>query len=82
MFYSGRDLSNFCQQAIWNIIHDVNPNLYKLAEIPFSELKNKSLNTRGLCNNDLEEGWKRIRSPLTKDKIEEYEQWNCQHGEN
>ncbi|MDO5845079.1 MAG: ATP-binding protein, partial [Methanocorpusculum sp.] len=41
MLYSGRDLSNFCQQAVWNMIHDVNRDLYKLADIPFSELKEK-----------------------------------------
>ena len=82
MFYSGRDLSNFCQQAVWNMVHDSNPDLYKLAEIPFEKLSQKSLKTRPLCDDDFIEGWKRIKSPLTRDTIERYEQWNSQCGEN
>ena len=82
MLYSGRDLSNFCQQAVWNMIHDSNPDLYKLAEMPFEKLSQKSLKTRPLNNADFAEGWKRIKSPLTRDKIERYEQWNNQCGEN
>ena len=82
MLYSGRDLSNFCQQAVWNMIHDSNPDLYKLAEMPFEKLSQKSLKTRPLCDDDFIEGWKRIKSPLTQDTIERYEQWNSQCGEN
>ena len=82
MLYSGRDLSNFCQQAVWNMVHDSNPDLYKLAEMPFDMLSQKSLKTRPLYDDDFIEGWKRIKSPLTKDKIERYEQWNNQCGEN
>lgn len=82
MLYSGRDLSNFCQQAVWNMVHDSNPDLYKLAEIPFDKLSQKSLKTRPLNDADFAEGWKRIKSPLTRDKIERYEQWNSQCGEN
>ena len=82
MLYSGRDLSNFCQQAVWNMVHDSNPDLYKLAEIPFEKLSQKSLKTRPLYDDDFIEGWKRIKSPLTRDTIERYEQWNSQCGEN
>jgi len=81
MLYSGRDLSNFCQQAVWNMIHDSNPDLYKLAEMPFEKLSQKSLKTRPLCDDDFMEGWKRIKSPLTRDTIERYEQWNSMFGE-
>ena len=82
MFYSGRDLSNFSQQAVWNMVREANPDLYKLAEIPFEKLSQKSLKTRPLCDDDFIEGWKRIKSPLTQDTIERYEQWNSQYGEN
>ena len=82
MLYSGRDLSNFCQQAVWNMIHESNPDLYKLAEMPFEKLSQKSLKTRPLYDDDFIEGWKRIKSPLTRDTIERYEQWNSQCGEN
>lgn len=81
MLYSGRDLSNFCQQAVWNMVHDSNPDLYKLAEMPFEKLSQKSLKTRPLCDDDFIEGWKRIKSPLTRDTIERYEQWNSMFGE-
>ena len=81
MLYSGRDLSNFCQQAVWNMVHDSNPDLHKLAEMPFEKLSQKSLKTRPLCEDDFIEGWKRIKSPLTRDTIERYEQWNSMFGE-
>ena len=81
ILYSGRDLSNFCQQAVWNMVHDSNPDLYKLAEMPFEKLSQKSLKTRPLCDDDFIEGWKRIKSPLTRDQIERYEMWNQQYGE-
>lgn len=81
MFYSGRDLSNFSQQAVWNMVREANPDLYKLAEIPFEKLSQKSLKTRPLCDDDFIEGWKRIKSPLSRDQIERYEMWNQQYGE-
>lgn len=78
MRYSGRDLSNFSQQAIWNMIHDVNKDLYKLADMPFEDLKKTSLKTRAMSDADFEEGWSKIKSPITKDTIEKYEQWGSQ----
>jgi len=54
MLYSGRDLSNFCQQVSWNMIHDANPDLYKLADVPFAELQSMSLKTRALTTADFE----------------------------
>ena len=81
MLYSGRDLSNFCQQAIWTMIRKVNPDLYKMAELPFEELKRRSLQTIPLVDDDFHEAFMKIRSPLTKDKVKQYEQWNNQCGE-
>ena len=81
MFYSGRDLSSFCQQAMWAMIHDVNPDLYKRADLPFEKLREESLKVRPLSNDDFEEAWKIIKSPLTKDKIERYEQWSKEMGD-
>ena len=81
MLYSGRDLSNFCQQAIWTMIRKVNPDLYKMAELSFDELKRRSLQTIPLVDDDFREAFMKIRSPLTKDKVEQYEQWNNQCGE-
>ena len=81
MRYSGRDLSNFCQQSVWTMIHDVNKDLYKLAEMPFEELKKKSLKTRPLCDEDFAEVWNKIRSPLKESDIRKYEEWNEKCGE-
>ena len=81
MLYSGRDLSSFCQQAIWTMIHTVNPDLYKMAELSFDELKRRSLATRPLADDDFSEAFLKIRSPMTKIMLERYEQWNNQCGE-
>ena len=78
--YSGRDLKNLCQAAVWNMIREENPDLHKLAELPFEELRKRSLRTRPLEMRDFEEAFKRIKSPLTKKDIERYEKWAEEFG--
>ncbi|ADG13154.1 AAA ATPase central domain protein [Methanocaldococcus infernus ME] len=78
--YSGRDLKNLCQEAIWNMIRDVNKNLHELAKLPYNELKNKKLKVRPLTNEDFEEAFKKIKSPLTKSEIKKYEKWAEEFG--
>jgi len=78
--YSGRDLKNLCQDAIWNMIRDVNNDLYKMANLSYNELKRRKLKTRALTNDDFEEAFKKIKSPLTKSEIEKYEKWGEEFG--
>ena len=78
--YSGRDLKNLCQEAIWNMIREENKDLHKLAELPFHELRKRSLRTRPLEMRDFEEAFKRIKSPLTRKEIERYEKWAEEFG--
>jgi SpoVK/Ycf46/Vps4 family AAA+-type ATPase len=78
--YSGRDLKNLCQEAIWNMIRDVNKDLYELAKLPYNELRKRKLKTRPLTNDDFEEAFKKIKSPLTKRDIEKYEKWAEEFG--
>ncbi len=79
-FYSGRDIANLCQQAIWNMIKDVNKDLHKLAELPYDELKNRSLRTRPLTMEDFYLAFEKVKSPLTKKDVERYERWNEEFG--
>jgi SpoVK/Ycf46/Vps4 family AAA+-type ATPase len=79
-FYSGRDLKNLCQDAIWNMIRDVNKDLYKMANLSYKELKRRKLKTRALTDDDFEEAFKKIKSPLTKSEIEKYEKWGEEFG--
>ncbi|NJF25681.1 26S protease regulatory subunit [Thermococcus sp. Bubb.Bath] len=79
-FYSGRDLKNLCQQAIWNMIREENPNLHELASLPFEELRKHSLRTRPLEMRDFEEAFKKIKSPLTRKDIDRYEKWAEEFG--
>ncbi|WP_456467985.1 ATP-binding protein [Archaeoglobus sp.] len=78
--FSGRDISNLCQQAIWNMIRDTNPSLHKLAELPYDELKRKSLKTRALEMEDFMQAFEKVKSPLTKRDVEKYERWNEEFG--
>lgn len=78
--YSGRDIANLCQQAIWNMIRDANPSLHKLAELPYDELRKRSLKTRALEMDDFEAAFKKIKSPLTEKDVERYERWNEEFG--
>ncbi len=78
--FSGRDISNLCQQAIWNMIRDTNPSLHKLAELPYDELKRKSLKTRALEMEDFMQAFEKVKSPLTKRDVEKYEKWSEEFG--
>ena len=78
--YSGRDLKNLCQGAIWNMIREENKDLHKLAELPYEKLRRRSLRTRPLEMRDFEEAFKRIKSPLTRKDIERYEKWAEEFG--
>jgi len=78
--YSGRDIKNLCQEAIWNMIREENPNLHKLAELPFEELRKRSLRTRPLEMRDFEGAFKKIKSPLTRKEVERYEKWAEEFG--
>lgn len=77
--YSGRDLRALCQEAILNMIREVN-RLEELANLPFEEIMKKKLNIRPLTLRDFEEAFKKIRSPLTKKEVEKYEKWAEEFG--
>ena len=79
--YSGRDIQNLCQQAIWHMIREENPDLYHLAELPFDDLKERSLKIRGLEARDFDDAFEKIRSPITADEIDRYEECNRNFGE-
>lgn len=79
--YSGRDIQNLCQQAIWHMIREENTNLYHLAELPFDELKAHSLKVRGLRTDDFEDAFGKIKSPLTASDLQRYSEWNEKFGE-
>ena len=79
-YYSGRDIKNLCQEAVWNMIREENRDLHKLAELPFEELRKRSLKTRPLEMRDFEEAFKKIKSPLTRKDIERYEKWAEEFG--
>ena len=78
--YSGRDIRNLCQEAIWNMIREENRDLHKLASLPLEELRKRSLRTRPLEMRDFEEAFKRIKSPLSRKDIERYEKWAEEFG--
>ncbi|WP_148882251.1 ATP-binding protein [Thermococcus aciditolerans] len=78
--YSGRDIRNLCQEAVWNMIREENRDLHKLASLPLEELRKRSLRTRPLEMRDFEEAFRKIKSPLTKKDIERYEKWAEEFG--
>jgi SpoVK/Ycf46/Vps4 family AAA+-type ATPase len=78
--YSGRDIQNLCQQAILNMIHDKNKELHKLASLPFSELRMRSLQIRPLEDSDFQNAVEKIKSPISRQTLERYEKWNAEFG--
>lgn len=79
--YSGRDIQNVCQQAIWTMINDVNPEIHRLADLPFDELEERALITRPLHEDDFAAAFSRIRSPLKAEDLARHLEWNAKHGE-
>lgn len=79
-FYSGRDLQNLCQQAVWNMIRQENKDLDKLADLPYTELTKRKLNLAPLKHEHFETAFEKIRSPLTKKLLERYEMWDHEFG--
>lgn len=79
--YSGRDIQSVCQQAIWTMINDVNPEMHRLADLPFDEINKRALKVRPLREDDFTAAFGKIRSPLTAEELERYAEWDGEHGE-
>lgn len=79
--YSGRDLSNLCQLTMWNMIRGENKNLSKLASLSYEELMKRSLKIRSLELKDFEDAFENIKTPLSENDIQKYEQWSKEFGE-
>ncbi|MCQ1534465.1 ATP-binding protein [Methanosarcina sp. KYL-1] len=79
-FYSGRDLQNLCQQAVWNMIREENKDLEQLADLPYAELNKRKLNVTPLKFDYFEDAFEKIRTPLTKAQLGKYEKWNEEFG--
>lgn len=78
--YSGRDLQNLCQQAVWNMIQQENKDLDSLADLPYAELSKRKLNVTPLKHEYFEAAFEKIRSPLTKEQLDKYEKWDKEFG--
>ena len=78
--YSGRDIANLCQQAIWNMIREENKNLKEMANYSYKEMREKSLKIRQLEMEDFYAAFEKVHSPLSKEDIAKYEKWNEKYG--
>ena len=79
-YYSGRDISYLCQQAMWNMIREVNKDLHKLSALPYQDLKKRSLNTRPISSNDFSTAFAMIKSPLNPETIQKHGNWAQEFG--
>lgn len=79
-YYSGRDLQNLCQQAVWNMIRKENKGLDRLADLPYKELTKRKLNVTPLKYEYFEAAFEKIRPPLTKEQLDKYEKWDKEFG--
>lgn len=79
-FYSGRDIAYLCQQAIWNMIREENKELHRLAQLPYEELRTKSLKTRPLKEADFRIALGKIKTPLSSESLERHHKWADEFG--
>ncbi len=79
--YSGRDLSNLCQLTMWNMVREENKNLSELANLSYEELMKRSLKVRSLEMKDFYDAFENIKTPLSENDIDRYDQWSKEFGE-
>jgi len=79
--YSGRDISNLCQSAIWNMVREENKDLSELANLSYSEIVKRSLKIKPLEMKDFDNAFENVKTPLTKTALEKYEKWGKAFGE-
>ena len=76
-YYSGRDLEGFCTEAIGSMIERSHPNFdTEFLSLSGANRDDFRLRLRPLTMDDLQIGFEKIRSPLTKAVLERYEEWN------
>ena len=78
--FSGREIAYLCQEAVWNMIRQENPNLAQLSPLSFDELRGKTLKTRALKNSDFHAALGKIKPPLSQARLAKYSQWASDFG--
>ncbi len=82
--YSGRDIQNICKDAIHSMLHRSNPDIFtdidKIAELPFDELKKRTLKVSTLTMDDFTGAIARVKTPVSAAKLAEYDDWNKKYG--
>lgn len=80
--YAGRDISTLCNDAIWNMVRNQNPNLSNLADKPLNEVKNYELKTQKLHIEDFELSFERIEGAVKLKDVLQFKQWGAEYGSN
>jgi katanin p60 ATPase-containing subunit A1 len=74
--FSGRDIANLSQQAIWNMIRSENKDLPHLSTLSVQELATKALKTRPLTRSDFEAAFEKIKVSLSPQDLAKYAKWS------
>jgi len=74
--FSGRDIANLSQQAIWNMIRDQNKDLPRLSTLSVQELATKALKTRSLAKPDFDSAFEKIKVALSPQDLARYAKWS------
>jgi katanin p60 ATPase-containing subunit A1 len=74
--FSGRDIANLSQQAIWNMIRSENKDMPHLSTLSVQELATKALNTRPLTRSDFEAAFEKIKVSLSPQDLAKYAKWS------
>ncbi|MFQ6061839.1 MAG: AAA family ATPase [Methanosarcinales archaeon] len=78
--FAGRDIKTLCNDAIWNMVRQENPDLSALADKSLNEIKNYKLKTRDLKIEDFEKSFEVIESAVKEKDLIKYEQWEKDFG--
>ncbi len=76
--FSGRDIASVCQDAIMEMVREMNPDLEKLTgrDVPEYTIK-----TRDLGPKDFEKAFIKIKPALSEEDVKKYEKWKEEFGE-
>ena len=78
--YAGRDISTLCNDAIWNMVREQNPNLSSLADQSIGATQKYELKTRKLHFDDFEKSFGKIEGAVKSADIQKFDGWTKEYG--
>lgn len=75
-FYSGRELSALCEEAISSMVREQNPDLEAVVDQGLEAVKQYTIKVKSLDKNDLEKALGHIKPKTTREHLQKFNEWD------